>query len=95
MHHLMLLKNYSKQHLSMSSNSIFFQARLIFYLPFQSSIFFSSSILDVLCSFQLCRCVIDIEDLLSLAATIQELLNHRVISRCQSPSLYGIHECQW
>lgn len=31
----------------------------------------------------MCRCVIaNIEDLLSLAATIHELLDHRVISSC-------------
>jgi hypothetical protein len=86
MHHLILLRNYGKQHMSMTSNSIFYQAGLLFYLTFQCRyILFFTNTRDVLCSFQLCRCVIDnIEDLLSLAATIHELLDHRVISRCAS-----------
>lgn len=84
----MFLKNYSKPHLSMTSNSIFYQARLIFHLPFQSRYIFFFQMLEMSYAyliFQLCRCVIDnMEDLLSLAATIRELLDHKVISRCPS-----------
>lgn len=80
----MFLKNYSKLCPTMTSNSIF-SNKANFSLPFQSRCILFSNARFVLCPFQPCRCVIDnVEDSLSLAATIRELLDHKVISICSS-----------